>query len=231
MLTSRHSRHWPVLFIAVLGETHSQRRFQTADQTNICFDHAGCQENRFCAWSNCTDNKGRNISCGTCKSCTSCLCDTDSIDSACPRSRCPNQPSQGVKFLQGAFLGHGRLEKASNFICTRRLTISGAAIAFLQVPIHDGHPASQTILNISSAAAADCPNVALSGVIIESTATVGADSAVKLHVAVTSDGAQTLRLAQPFLTPQKHDAAMTTRRACNRSSITVYYANYRSMGS
>jgi hypothetical protein len=195
--------HLPVLFVAVLGDSRSQLRFQTADQANSCFDHAECQENKFCAWSNCIDFEGRNISCGTCKSCSFCHCDTDSIDSSCPRIRCPNQPSQGVRFLQGVFLGHGRLKNASSYICTRRLTISGAAIAFLQVPIRDGRPDSQTILKISSAAASECPNLALFGVIVKSTATVGADSAVRLHVAVTSDGALTLRRlrrVRPLLT-------------------------------
>ena len=87
--------------------------------------------------------------------------------------------------MQGVFLGHDR---AKNYICSRRLTISGTVVAYIQTAVHDGHPASQAIFNISGAAVADCPNVALFGVIIEATATVGSDSAVSLQVAITSDG-------------------------------------------
>jgi hypothetical protein len=188
------SRNWPILFAAIFGVVSSmQLQFQTANQENICFDHDVCPENSFCALRDCIDFLGRNISCGTCKECTSCHCDTDSIDSACPRIRCPDQPSQGVRFLQGVFLGHDRLGNASNYFCTRRLTISGATIAFFQTPVHDGHPASQAVLNISGAALVDCPIVALSGVIIETAATVGSGSAVRLQVAITSDGKLTLR--------------------------------------
>jgi hypothetical protein len=192
MLTSSHRL---VLFAVVL-EVYCSQGDQTLDEANTCFDHAECQADAFCAWSISIDSKGRNISCGICKKCIFCRCDVDSIDSACPQSRCPDQPSQGVRYLQGVFLGHARLKYASHYICTRRLTMSGATIAFLQSPVHDGHPASHAMLNISSAAAADCPSVALSGVIIESTATMGPDRAVSLRVSITSDGALML-VARP----------------------------------
>ena len=201
MLNSLH------LFIVIIGVSCSQRD-QMTDEANTCYDHTECQTNTFCAWSSCIDPKGRNFSCGTCKVCTRSLCDSDSIDFACPRSRCRDQPSEGVRYLQGVFLGHAHLKNASHYVCTRRLTMSGSSISFLQIPVHDRHPASQAVPNISSAATAECPSFTLSGVIIESIATAGPDSAVSLRVAITSDGALTLHLNPASFTTATLDTSL-----------------------
>ena len=184
-----------VLAVSTLGVVRPQNENEI--QTEACFSHGQCPSSKFCAWSSCIDANGIGSSCGICKDCLSCLCDTDSIDSACPRNRCPAQPSEGVRYFQGVFLGNSPIDN-SNYTCARRLIMSGATVYFLQIPVHEGHPASQEILNISRNSTV-CPSIAFSGIIVDTDA-IGDDGSVGLRVA---DGVHLLKLPTDliFLSP------------------------------
>ncbi len=175
-----------VLAVSTLGVDNHLRNAENKIGTDICFAHDECQATKFCAWSTCIYTDGRNLSCGVCKPCSSCLCDTNSIDSACPRNRCPAQPSEGVRYLQGVFLGDTQVDN-SNYSCARRLIISGGTIHFLQIRVHEGHPATQEVLNISDNFTA-CPSFVFSGIIVDTDASRD-DGAVGLRVA---DGVHSL---------------------------------------
>ena len=101
-----------------------------------CYAQSDCSNtSEFCGWTDCIDEYGRLYRCAVCTSCTMCVCDFDSVDGACPRSRCPDQPSSAVRFLQGSFYNQTTALMPPGFACMRALAFSGTAFSDIQVDV------------------------------------------------------------------------------------------------
>ena len=157
-----------------------------AENSLPCFVHDDClQPDQFCAWSTCIGRAGDSYSCGKCRSCDECRCDQDSTDFHCPVIRCPAQPINGVRYLQGKFDSQSSLLETPDFQCIRQLVVSGNVFSISQRPIYSLHPAITAILNESDAAILACPSFSRSGVLgglqVE-------NGQIRLDVIVSSEG-------------------------------------------
>lgn len=190
-----------VVLCALIRHANSQdaNGSQPINKT-YCWNHTVCGLDQFCALSTCRDYQGRNYSCGACERCNQCVCDADSIDLACPQNRCPSQPSEGVRFIQGVFADRFRIPGFLDYICVRRLVISGASISFLQTVIHGQHPASIINAIIPAGTAGNCMTMSLSGIIYSSA--LNPSGAVDLEVAVTSEGPRIVYSRSMSLLPE-----------------------------
>jgi hypothetical protein len=150
-----------------------------------CHDHKGCPESRFCAQSECTDDFGRNFSCGDCKPCAECRCHADAIDHSCPQQRCPDQPTDGVRFLQGPFYSQAPLAGVPTHLCVRRLLFTGGTFSDMQAAVRTDHPASAAPADLPALAAL-CPSFVRIGAVANTTARE--DGSFAVDVFVSSDG-------------------------------------------
>jgi hypothetical protein len=91
--------------------------------------------------------------------------------------------------------------------------LSGTTVYFLQIPVHEGHPATKETLNISSNFT-DCPSFAFFGIILDTNST-GDDGAVGLRVA---DG---VLLNSNLIFPSQSDFC-STASAPSRSAISAF---------
>lgn len=137
------------------------------DQTfPICFSHTDCVgPDDFCAWTNCTENDGQSYSCGRCRPCADCICDDYSIDFQCPSAKCPAQPINGVRFLQGEFVNYSVVVQMPNYTCFRRLVVSSSMFSFEQIAVFTSHPASMTGFTQPVLLSSLCPAFLQSGVL------------------------------------------------------------------
>lgn len=163
--------------------------FYTANgqvQSSVCYSHDSCAEAQFCAWANCTNELGSLYPCGVCKPCAQCICDSDSVDYECPLLQCPEQPSNGVRFLQGEFYNISSLNKPEGYTCVRRFLVTGSTFSFLQLPVYTYHPANSAILNESALLSLVCPTYLSSGVLETQGSKDG--QTLNLRALVTSEG-------------------------------------------
>ncbi len=99
----------------------------------ICYTHTDCASpSEFCGWTTCQDPLGRSYRCPACAPCLVCACDRDAVDGACPRARCPDQPTSAVRFLHGAFYNHSSSGMPTGFTCTRRISFAGDSFSDVQ---------------------------------------------------------------------------------------------------
>jgi hypothetical protein len=153
-----------------------------------CFTHDDCSDtHQFCAWTLCEDTVGGSYPCGTCKPCTECLCDTDSTDFRCPSDRCPTQPINGVRFLQGFFHNHSAIRQVPGYNCVRRLVVTGNIFSIMQLPVYALHPATTAILNESDSLSSICPSYTRTGVFKSSLDPI--NNTLKLDATISSEGA------------------------------------------
>ncbi len=113
------------------------------EQELKCSAHADCAENsQFCAWTTCKDYSGWVYKCGQCKNCSQCFCNADSIDYACPQSRCPASPHKGMRELSGSWtlLSDIQEPKTYNFLCVRRVSFSGRMFSDMQMVVSLADP-------------------------------------------------------------------------------------------
>jgi hypothetical protein len=111
------------------------------NETNACLAHAECPVDFFCAKMFCTDRSGLQYICGQCRRCEACFCHNDAVDDRCPHD-CHDQPTNGVRYLQGPFLARSAIPTIPTYTCLRRLTFDGGAFVDLQAPVSIEHPAS-----------------------------------------------------------------------------------------
>ena len=135
-----------------------------------CTSHNEClSDSQFCAWTQCTDPTGWTYRCGACAPCGDCLCPSSAIDGACPADRCPDAPTQGVRYLAGDFWAVDQRPQlaALGYACARRLSFAGAAFTDTQAPISIADPATKPPTDDAVALAAKeaaCPSLDRSGV-------------------------------------------------------------------
>ncbi len=130
-----------------------------------CFSHDDCIEaGHFCAWTKCIDDKGTAYACGGCRPCEECICDVNSTDFQCPLLQCPNQPINGVRYLQGAFFNHSKLQ-IPGYHCVRRFVVMGSTFSLIQSPIYILHPATKAKLDEVDILTTVCPTFSRSGVL------------------------------------------------------------------
>jgi hypothetical protein len=99
----------------------------------ICYTHSDCANpSEFCSWPTCQDPLGRPYPCPACAPCLACACDSDAVDGACPRARCPDQPTSAVRFLHGAFYNRTAAGMPPGFACVRRISFAGALFSEVQ---------------------------------------------------------------------------------------------------
>jgi hypothetical protein len=166
---------------------------------STCYSHSSCPANQFCASSECTDSIGRRFPCGICKLCTECRCHSVSIDLSCPPHQCPDQPTDGVRFLQGPFYAHSVVKDVSTHACVRRLLFSGGTFFDIQAAIRTDHPASAAPANLS-AVAARCPPFARIGAVLNTTFHAD-DATFIVNVSVSSEGCSLCVAAHPCSPP------------------------------
>jgi hypothetical protein len=155
-------------------------------QSTVCYSHDSCGEAHFCAWANCTTEAGSLYPCGICKPCAQCICDSDAIDYECPLRQCPQQPLNGVRFLQGEFYDISNLNQNDGYACVRRFVVTGSMFSFLQLPVYTDHPANSPVLNQSALTPLLCPTYLITGV-LESQ--VSSDpKTLSLRALLTSEG-------------------------------------------
>jgi hypothetical protein len=156
-----------------------------------CFTHYDCSDpQHFCAWNVCEDEAGESYRCGTCKPCSACLCDTNSTDFQCPLDRCPAQPINGVRFLQGYFHNHSVLGQVPGYNCIRRLVVTGNLFSIMQLPMYTLHPATTAIFNESDSLSSACPSYTRSGIFKSPLVLI--NGSLTLNVVVSSEGVSTL---------------------------------------
>ena len=144
-----------------------------------CFTHDDCTDPaQFCAWTTCKDSN--LYLCSECQPCTQCRCDSDSIDFECPQTKCPGQPYNSVRFLQGEFYNFSNIPGES-YSCLRRFVVSGNIFSLSQLPIFSQHPA--TVANFSEPPRVStlCPTYVRSGILKEV-------ENLELQVIVSSEG-------------------------------------------
>jgi hypothetical protein len=172
------------VFVVVFITVHLVR-IGSLQLAGLCFDHSGCPENKFCAPSKCTDDFGRYFPCGECKPCSACRCHADAIDHSCPQKRCPDQPSDGVRFLQGPFYAHSPLAGITTHLCVRRLLFTSGTFSDVQAAMRNDHPASAAPTNLSGLSAL-CPSFLRIGAVIN--VTIREDGAFAVDVFISSEG-------------------------------------------
>jgi hypothetical protein len=157
-----------------------------------CFTHDDClQPGHFCAWSTCFGEAGDSYSCGNCKPCEKCSCDQDSIDFSCPTIRCPDQPINGVRYLQGKFNNVSSLLEAPDYHCVRQLEVTGNIFSISQRPFYALHPATTAALNEPDGLFSECASFTRSGVI--SGAPEEMNGQIKFDVIISSEGDPNVR--------------------------------------
>ena len=107
---------------------------------SACYSHRDCPgPDDFCSWTTCHDVFGRTHRCGICAQCASCRCNFHAVDSACPRDRCPAQPTDGICYLQGSFYGFSSvatgnmsLEMPLGYLYVQRVSFVGSTFHEMQ---------------------------------------------------------------------------------------------------
>ena len=89
-----------------------------------CQTHSQCAAGKFCKWKWANSFEGWWFVGGICTPCSECKCNGDAVDAACPRERCPLQPSSDIRFLQGSFNEFRNLSRSA--ICVYTLDIQGS---------------------------------------------------------------------------------------------------------
>jgi hypothetical protein len=119
-----------LFFLVFLSLLHAP---SALEENVACYSHRDCMNSStFCAWTVDVDSFGREFKCAQCMPCADCSCDSDAVDGACPRTRCPDQPSAAVRYLQGAFYNQTKLAKIPDFLCMRRISFSGNSFSDTQ---------------------------------------------------------------------------------------------------
>ena len=172
-----------LIFAAIANAVHV---VADLNQTRIdCLDHGECAAASFCATSSCNDALGRKYLCGLCMPCNQCLCNSDAVDGACPINKCPAQPTDSVRFLQGPLFARMAIPGASTHVCVRRLLFDAGSFFDVQAALRIDHPASAKPVNISSIDAI-CPAYTRAGLILGISIPPG--EPILLQVIVTSEG-------------------------------------------
>jgi hypothetical protein len=196
-------------FIAIILMVHLVK-IGSLELAGSCLDHNNCPESLFCAVSKCTDDFGRNFSCGECKPCVECRCHVDAFDGSCPQQRCPNQPTDGVRFLQGPFHAFSLLPGVTTHFCVRRLLFTSGTFSDIQAAVRVDHPASAAPANLSALSEL-CPSFVRIGAVVNTT--FREDGTFAVDVFVSSEGraprrrsanracAQSSGLTDPTATP------------------------------
>ena len=101
-----------------------------------CIDHSECNQNEFCKITWCNSWEGWFYKCGNCVPCSQCLCNEDSITQACPSDRCPAQPAESVRFLQGRFSNSYPIP-GTNYSCVFTIKFEGLLFEHVQVAVEN----------------------------------------------------------------------------------------------
>lgn len=160
-------------------------RIGSLELERLCLDHSECPERQFCAMSSCTDDLGRNFSCGECKPCDDCRCHVDAFDRSCPQQRCLDQPTDGIRFLQGTFYAISLLSDMPDHICVRRLLFTSGTFSDIQAAVCTNHPASDALENISALSAL-CPSFLRIGAVVNTTSRE--DGTFTINAFISSEG-------------------------------------------
>jgi hypothetical protein len=149
-----------------------------------CFSHDECADTaHFCSWTKCQDENGSPYPCGRCLPCEECICDDNSTDFRCPMT-CPSQPSNGVRFIQGAFYNHSTLQVEDHH-CVRRLVVMGNMFSLVQLPVYSLHPATTATINQTDVLFT-CPSYVRLGV-LRSTLEI-LSSGMRMYALLLSEG-------------------------------------------
>ncbi|EKX31885.1 hypothetical protein GUITHDRAFT_121933 [Guillardia theta CCMP2712] len=101
-----------------------------------CIDHSECKQNEFCKITWCNSWEGWFYKCGNCVPCSQCLCNEDSITQACPSDRCPAQPAESVRYLQGRFSSTHPIP-GTNYSCVFAIKFEGLLFEHVQVAVEN----------------------------------------------------------------------------------------------
>jgi hypothetical protein len=172
------------LRVAVIIMTLNMVKIGSLELSDSCLDHSECPRSRFCAASRCTDDLGRKFPCGECKPCGECRCNVDAFDHACPQQQCPDQPTDGVRFLQGPFHAISPLAGTPTHLCVRRLLFTSGTFSDIQFAVRTDHPASAGPTNISALSVL-CPSFVRVGAVVNITVL---DGAFAVDVYISSEG-------------------------------------------
>ena len=194
------------------------------EMMNGCFDHEECAANKFCGWSNCLDETGRRFSCGKCKPCSECTCNSDSTDFECPRARCPASPVNGVFFFQGEFFNFTDIQQILGYRCIRRLTISSRIFSFFQLPVYVLHPANTATLDETELLTRACPSYLHSGVISRFVSVDG--NFLDLTIIISSEGTNASKGFVAKLSLQLQETGGRSGRS-HRTARMVYSSAHR----
>jgi hypothetical protein len=185
---------WRIAFILLINSMLSRTPITSsllAETDTNCFTHEDCvHPSYFCAWVDCFDENGNPLRCGRCRPCEECICDINSADFQCPTFKCPAQPIDAVRFLQGAFHNHSDLAQAPGYQCVRRLVITGNMFAMQQLPVYTLHPADLAIFNETGLVFSGCPSYSRSGLLRNSQTM--ANNGLKLDAIMSSEGTSEL---------------------------------------
>jgi hypothetical protein len=199
-MKSRSPSHCDLYFLAAItatlaatlskASTYLPSKRPRQQETSVkCFQHEDCLDRfEFCAWAPCRREDGSEYRCGRCRSCSMCICNTDSTDFECPRNRCPHQPNLGVQFWQGVFYNTEPMKTDPTFNCIRRFAIFGKTFSIFQIPISNAHPAASATLNVPNST--ECKGYARSGVV--SSSKYESKGAYTLNMIISSEGSPTL---------------------------------------
>ena len=174
------------LICIIFAAFHAVRVAAETNQTGAeCLDHRECAIGSFCAASSCSDGLGRKYLCGICEPCSECLCHKDAVDGACPINKCPDQPAESIRFLQGPLFARTTISGVPTHVCVRRLLFDTGSFFDVQAAIRVDHPASAASINLTSVNA-QCPAFSRAGLLLGlSTSTL---QTFVLNVVVTSEG-------------------------------------------
>ena len=162
-----------------------------------CFTHSDCSDaQKFCAWTIGLDGAGESYPCGACKPCSECLCDTDSADFQCPPDRCPAQPINAVRFLQGLYFNRSVLGRSPDYSCVRRLVVTGSVFSITQIPLYNRHPATTALFNESDILSFICPSYTRSGILKSTSKLI--NGTLKLVAVISSEGVRARSASTDF---------------------------------
>ena len=176
---------WVVIFAAIFAAIATGENDRNIVE---CIFHTDCTDGSFCAASSCSDALGRKYLCGACKPCSECVCNADAVDGACPISKCPEQPTNSVRFLQGPFFARALIHGFPTHVCVRRLLFDAGSFFDVQAAIRIDHPASAEPVN-ETTVGVHCPAFTRVGVLVDISAPSPlTGEAHILDVVVTSEG-------------------------------------------
>eukprot|EP00960_Hanusia_phi_P063209 765399-Hanusia_phi.AAC.1 len=129
--------------------------------SSMCSTHSECGASQFCKWEFCKGGDNWFYVCGMCRPCSECKCNDNSFTGSCPPDKCPAEPTQEVRYLQGGFENMRLLPDNASF-CYYRLELKGSQFTEQQqiLPLFS----SSSDASVQEQQDLQCPTLARSGV-------------------------------------------------------------------